>query len=61
MAKRKVNTCFACGDTAYTTEHHVKELDGKITVELCGQCHVALNHYQEEALPKLKEFISKDP
>lgn len=60
MAKRKINVCFACGDIQNTTEHHVKELtesDDQITVELCRNCHVTLNHYQEEAIPRLKEFL----
>jgi len=59
MAKQKVNVCFACGKVRNTTEHHVKELDCKITVEMCRDCHVTLNHYQEEALPKLKKFLAE--
>ena len=55
--KQKVNVCFACGEVAYTSEHHVKEYDKKFTVELCGKCHIGLNHYQEEAIPKLKKFF----
>jgi len=63
MAKRKINRCFACGDIQSTTEHHVKEpleSDDQITVELCHSCHVTLNHYQEEAIPKLKEFLAAE-
>ena len=57
--KQKVNVCFACGKIDYTTEHHVKEFDEKYTVELCQKCHGTLNHYQQEAIPKLKDFIEK--
>jgi len=58
--KSKVNVCFTCGEVAFTSEHHVKELDKAITVELCGKCHTGLNHYQEEALPKLKKFLEEN-
>jgi len=59
--KQKVNVCFACGEVAFTTEHHVKEeLDKEITMELCGKCHTGLNHYQEEAIPKLKKFLEEN-
>ena len=57
--KKKVNVCFACGKIAYSNEHHVKELGKKITMELCGNCHTTLNHYQEKALPKLMKFLRK--
>jgi len=59
--KRKVNRCFACGDIAYTTEHHVEEFNKKITVEVCGKCHTGLNHYQREAIPNLKKFLEENP
>jgi len=58
--KQKVNVCFACGDIAYTSEHHVKEYGKGITVELCGKCHTGLNHYQEEAMPKLQKFLDEN-
>jgi len=58
--KNKVNVCFACGDIAFTNEHHVKELDKEITVELCEKCHTGLNHYQEEAIPKLQKFLNEN-
>jgi len=58
--KQKVNVCFACGDIAYTTEHHVEEYEKEITVELCGKCHTGLNHYQKEALPKLQKFLDEN-
>ncbi len=57
--KQKVNICFSCGDIAFTTEHHVKEHGEKYTVELCPKCHGTLNHYQQEALKKLEDFIEK--
>ncbi len=57
MGKQKINVCFVCGEMANTTEHHVKELDGEVTIEICLQCHITLNHYQEETLPKLKKFL----
>jgi len=57
MAKRKINICFACKKVRETTEHHVKEHAGKITVELCRNCHVTLNHYQEKAMDRLKKFL----
>jgi len=58
--KQKVNVCFACGIVAYTTEHHVKERNKEITMELCGKCHTTLNHYQQEALPKLQKFLDEN-
>jgi NMD protein affecting ribosome stability and mRNA decay len=58
--KQKVNTCFNCGQVCYSTEHHVKELGKEYTMELCQNCHTSLNHYQEEALPKLKKFIESN-
>ena len=60
VGKSKVNVCFACGEVAYTSEHHVKELDKEITVELCEKCHTGLNHYQEEAILKLKKFLEEN-
>jgi len=57
--KQKVNVCFACGIVAYTSEHHVEEYGKEITMELCGECHTGLNHYQKEALPKLKKFLDE--
>ena len=45
---------------ASTTEHHVKELENEVTIEMCQKCHVTLNHYQEEALPKLKKFLDEN-
>ncbi len=59
-SKQKVNVCFACGDVAFSSAHHVKEMGKKITMELCGNCHTTLNHYQEEALPKLRKFLKKE-
>jgi heterodisulfide reductase subunit B len=58
--KQKVNVCFNCGDLCYSTEHHVKEHGKEITVELCEKCHISLNHYQEEALPKLQKFLDEN-
>jgi len=58
--KQKVNVCFACGKVAYTDEHHVEEFDKEITVELCDKCHTGLNHYQKEAIPKLKKFLEEN-
>ena len=58
--KQKVNVCFACGDIAFTSEHHVKEMNKGITVELCDKCHTDLNHYQEEAIPKLQKFLDEN-
>ncbi len=34
--------------------------DEEITMELCEKCHTGLNHYQEEAIPKLKKFLSEN-
>ena len=59
MGKQKINICFACGKIANTTEHHVKEIDGEVTTELCEKCHVTLNHYQEEAVPRLRTFLDE--
>ena len=59
--KRKVNRCFACGEIAFTSEHHVEELNKKITIEVCEKCHTGLNHYQHEALPRLLKFLEKNP
>ena len=60
MGKQKINICFTCGEMASTTEHHVKELENEVTIEMCQKCHVTLNHYQEEALPKLKKFLDEN-
>jgi len=35
--KQKVNVCFACGNVAFTSEHHVKEFDKGITIETTSQ------------------------
>ena len=59
--KRKVNVCFACGKVAYSTEHHVKEFKKEVTIEVCGKCHIGLNHYQQEAIPKLQKFLEENP
>jgi len=59
-SKQKVNHCFACGKIDFSTEHHVKEFGKKYTVELCRKCHPTLNHYYEEALPKLKTFLEEN-
>ena len=58
-SKQKVNHCFACGKVDFSTEHHVKELNKEYTVELCQKCHFVLNHYYEEALPKLTQFLAE--
>jgi len=59
--KTKVNVCFACGKIDFSSEHHVKEFNKEVTVELCGDCHTGLNHYYEEAIPKLKKFLEENP
>ncbi len=58
--KQKVNVCFACGKVAFTTEHHVNEFGKEFTMELCEECHTSLNHYQQEAIPKLKKFLEEN-
>jgi hypothetical protein len=40
-------------------EEKIKETQ-EITVELCDKCHTGLNHYQEEAIPKLKKFLEEN-
>ena len=58
--KQKVNVCFNYGDLCYSTEHHVKEHGKEVAVELCKKYHVGLNHYREEAFPKLKKFLDEN-
>jgi cytochrome c2 len=56
---KKVNVCFICGQTEASEEHHVEELHGGHTIEICTNCHTVLTQYQEKAIPKLKKYLEE--
>jgi cytochrome c2 len=56
---KKVNVCFICDKMEATEEHHVEEVHGGHTIEICQNCHTVLTKYQEDAIPKLKKYLEE--
>lgn len=59
MVITKVGFCLVCNKLKDNlTEHHVKECDNQIMM-VCDDCHKIITWYQDQAIPKFKEYLER--
>ncbi len=59
MVITKVGNCIVCSKLKDNlTEHHVKEFDDQIMM-VCDDCHKVITWYQDQALPKFKQYLER--